>query len=347
MDKPSFYEQKEKLIEEIKEKYPDIVAAVDASRDTCKMSGAMLEQSYIFLSNIRESLTDEEFAEFAKEFLSGDNLLRLSGKLEGQAKVYGGSAHDFNFSGDQARECIALDNLLKNQSMKHGGDYIKNGMQYARENIGDSSNLMDAFLKYIVCTNYQDLQCRTVVGNVGRIRGGERYECVLGDYQFAHVKVEFDTGTDYIEPDMLAARANMTGMKLGKKLLQYVMETVHEQFPDRSMKSTTVMRKNIPAIKLYKSMGGQFYVGGKPIENPYADTKNSCTVIFTKEKMEEVSQMEITPPELNWEPKSKQNEPTVLKQKEKTLSSLKAESAELSEQLAMIENNKQNQDISE
>lgn len=208
------------------------------------------------------------------------------------------------FSGNGDKNVLSFDDMMKKMLDEHGRGYIENGLYYSMNNMGNTNNLIDNFIKYLVITNYEKLHCELnkdcQVYKEGEL---EQYECLLCDFPLAHVYLEFpENESRYLYPDNLKVRNNLTGTKLGQVMLQYLMKTVNTKYPGKSLVSNTVQQSNISAIKLYERMGGIFFVNGMRVDNPVENidhsTKKYCSVIFPNDRFEEICSRTIEPPVL-------------------------------------------------
>lgn len=274
------HKEKEQTIQEIQEKQPEIIEMVNKKLENITARSDVKDFLYVFLGNIKKCINEERYMEIVNQLLSENSIRKLVSIRFG---------HEFSFSYNSDFEIISFDRMLKKQVNKHGKQYIADGVEHSYKNINEEDNLIDGFIRYLAITNFQDLYCEEAPFNsVEHLT--ERYECLLDGYAVGRVQLEYpENPKDDLKPDMLKIRNGLKGAKIGQVLLKYLISMVHHKYPNKSLISHTVLKKNTPAIKLYKRMGGIFY------EHKIGQC---CSVKFDKSKFSEIEKMVIEPPKL-------------------------------------------------
>ena len=179
-------------------------------------------------------------------------------------------------------------------------EYINQGIDYALTNINENNNLIDSFIKYIVATNFQDLNIKSTISNMEEIGDEGKMNCCLGDFLLCRVETTlWDEQT--IAFDNLFTRKNLTGTKVGSVLFKEMMKEVNENFPGKDLFAGTVMQTNTDGLRFYERMGGEFFNPDKPdeiISNREIDNTNkeNICVIYRQDKLKELSEIPTEPP---------------------------------------------------
>ena len=243
---------------------------------------------FLIKHNVDEKLTRETI----EMMLSKENLENMSSAYENFNDTYYYKGNEKNFF-----------NYLELIDSELTPEYFEEALNYVRYNCKES-NVIDAFTKYLVVTRFKDVM---VDSNIEKMKQdpSEIYTsyCCLGDFKLCRVNTEV-WNEETIFFDELHTRKNLTGTKIGSVLLKKVLGDIHKIFPEKDVWSCRVLKTNVGAQRFYERMGGEFTESatGEIVSMESIDSTKkgeNIGVIFKKEKLEKISNMEIEKPTLN------------------------------------------------
>lgn len=107
---------------------PDIIELV--SKRTSEIKGkSYADFLCVFLDNIKGCLNVDAYNKIKDVLLSDENLRRMSSDDRHR--------FDFAFSGNITKNVLSFDDMMKKMLDEHGGHYIKKGLFYSMNNIGN------------------------------------------------------------------------------------------------------------------------------------------------------------------------------------------------------------------
>lgn len=200
-----------------------------------------------------------------------------------------------NFSSVQAylENEKAFFEYVKEKLEKSNPEYLEEGLKYAKQETNNVGNFIDAFIKYIVITNFEDLNLKSTIPDISKENSTGTMKCCLGNFKLSTVYCEMEEDKIYF--DELHTRRNITGTKIGTVLFRGLMKEIHAHFPNKDLYANRVRKVNEGAIRFYKRMGGEVFDYGN--ETQYG-------VIYRKEKMKELSEVPTVAPTLKQEEKN-------------------------------------------
>lgn len=166
-------------------------------------------------------------------------------------------------------------------------ELLDGAIEYAMANY-QSSNFIDAFIKYIVLSNKEDIKYKSNIrelnaNNVATITG------LIGNFPLTEISSIKIFDEEYIIFDDFKTGKNLTGAGIGSMLFREFLREVSKYFPNKNVFSLTVMAKNTGGINFYKKMGGEFYKDSLDTPLSPSDIDSESTenliVVFPKEKI--------------------------------------------------------------
>jgi len=226
---------------------------------------------------LQQGYTQEQISNILEQIMSTDCMENMSGK--GMMKYFG------NVQPAIDNEKAFFD-YIKSKLDIQNPEYLESGLQYASQETKNVGNFIDAFIKYVVITNFEDLQLQY------KDQTTEHWEqmpvsCCLGNFSLSTMLCEAESDKIYF--DELHTRKNLTGTRIGAVLFKKLMEKIHNEFPDRDLYTLRLKKDNEGAKRFYERMGGTVY--------DYGD-ESQFGVVYKKEDMEELFKKEVVPPTL-------------------------------------------------
>ena len=179
---------------------------------------------------------------------------------------------------------------LESISSKITRQYVLDGIEFAKRDLHINSNFIDAFIKYIVTTNFRDVY---VESNILELKSGMTdwgsFFCKLGEFVLADLEV--DIFFRDIRFDGLSTRSNLRSIKLGALLFRKVQRDVAHYFPGYDLYADNVKKENRGARRFYESMGAEVIEGKSGIY---------CTVLFPADRLQELSEIPVESPTLEY-----------------------------------------------
>lgn len=182
--------------------------------------------------------------------------------------------------------------------------YIQQGVLFALDNLTEDKNIVDNFIKYIVLTNYSDIEYVSTIPNLNH-NNTAYVNCYLGGLELCHntnITIS-EHGNNDIECEWFHTRRGLQGLKLGAQIMRKLMQDVQKHFPDKNIISFNVLKNNLGAIRFYCNNGGELFdiTTGEKIdkESLQPDAKGSLGVVFDRSKFQEIIDREIVIPEIN------------------------------------------------
>jgi len=182
-------------------------------------------------------------------------------------------------------------------------EYLKEAIDFVTSNLDENCNVIDAFIKYIVVTNFDDLNFNSTFSNLNNIGDEGKIVCTLGDFQLSKVDVGiFDE--NYIYFDFLETRPNLKNSSIGSVLLKKLATEVYNAFPNKNLVAFSVLRHNIGGIRFYEKNGGKFFeltnvdelLTSKEID--YTLDEREIGVIFDRQVLKKLSEKRIDAPKI-------------------------------------------------
>ena len=220
-----------------------------------------------------------------KEIENIINDMMSEQSLENMSKP--GMVQNFSSVQEYLENEKAFFEYLKEKLEESNPEYLEKGLKYAKQETNNAGNFIDAFIKYIVITNFEELSLKSTIPEMSKENSTGTMKCCLGNFKLSKVDCEMEEDKIYF--DELHTRRNLTGTKIGTILFRGLMKEIHDHFPNKDLYANRVRKVNEGAIRFYKRMGGEIFDYGN--ETQYG-------VIYRKEKMEELSKEPIIPPTL-------------------------------------------------
>ena len=225
----------------------------------------------------QQGYTKEQITDILDQMLKDDYVENMSKK--GMVKYFGNAQY-------------AIDNekaffeYIKNKLATKNKEYLEEGLNYAGKQARNVGNFIDAFIKYVVITNFEDLQLQY------KDQTNEHWQsmlvsCCLGNFSLSTMLCEVESDKIYF--DEVHTRKKLTGIKIGTVLFRKLFKTIHDEFPDKDLYTLRLKRENESARRFYERMGGTIYNYGN---------ESQLGVIYKKEDIEKLSQQSIVPPKL-------------------------------------------------
>ena len=172
---------------------------------------------------LQQGYTQKQISNILEQIMSNDCMENMSGK--GMMKYFG------NVQSSIDNEKAFFDYTKSKLDTQHL-EYLKKGLQYAVQEAKNVGNFIDAFIKYVVITNFEDLQLQY------KDQTSEHWEqmlvsCCLGDFALSTMLCEAESDKIYF--DELHTRKNLTGTKIGAVLFKGLFKKIHHEFPDRDL----------------------------------------------------------------------------------------------------------------
>lgn len=196
---------------------------------------------------LQQGYTQKQISNILEQIMSNDCMENMSGK--GMMKYFG------NVQSSIDNEKAFFDYTKSKLDTQHL-EYLKKGLQYAVQEAKNVGNFIDAFIKYVVITNFEDLQLQY------KDQTSEHWEqmlvsCCLGDFALSTMLCEAESDKIYF--DELHTRKNLTGTKIGAVLFKGLFKKIHHEFPDRDLYTLRLKKDNEGAKRFYERMGGTVY----------------------------------------------------------------------------------------
>lgn len=226
---------------------------------------------------LQQGYTQKQISNILEQIMSNDCMENMSGK--GMMKYFG------NVQSSIDNEKAFFDYTKSKLDTQHL-EYLKKGLQYAVQEAKNVGNFIDAFIKYVVITNFEDLQLQY------KDQTSEHWEqmlvsCCLGDFALSTMLCEAESDKIYF--DELHTRKNLTGTKIGAVLFKGLFKKIHHEFPDRDLYTLRLKKDNEGAKRFYERMGGTVYDYGN---------ESQFGVVYKKENLKELSEKDVAPPTL-------------------------------------------------
>lgn len=226
----------------------------------------------------QQGYTKEQITDILNQMLKDAYVENMSKK--GMVKYFG----NVQYAIDNEK---AFFEYIKNKLAKKNKEYLEEGLNYAGQQARNVGNFIDAFIKYVVITNFEDLQLQY------KDQTNEHWQsmivsCCLGNFSLSTMLCEVETDKIYF--DEVHTRKNLTGIKIGTVLFRKLFKTIHDEFPDKDLYTLRLKRENESARRFYERMGGTIYNYGN---------ESQLGVIYKKEDIEKLSQQSIVPPKLH------------------------------------------------
>lgn len=199
----------------------------------------------------------------------------------------------------EAREICTFDEMMKTCFEKNGIKFYEDSLKYATmqfNNCKDKGNIID---NYAVANNYDEVQ----YGTWDDANINDYYESTLYGYPLGRMfldTIQTEDNREFISPESLHIRKNLQGLRLGAFLLQKLMKDMVEKHPNEPLVSPTVMKSNVNALKLYKSLGAKVYVDDKIVEDPINGmdhfSDENCFVVFMPDAIQNYANSLIIKP---------------------------------------------------
>lgn len=222
---------------------------------------------------LQQGYTQEQISNILEQIMSTDCMENMSGK--GMMKYFG------NVQPAIDNEKAFFD-YIKSKLDIQNPEYLESGLQYASQETKNVGNFIDAFIKYVVITNFEDLQLQY------KDQTTEHWEqmlvsCCLGNFSLSTMLCEAESDKIYF--DELHTRKNLTGTRIGAVLFKKLMEKIHNEFPDRDLYTLRLKKDNEGAKRFYERMGGTVY--------DYGD-ESQFGVVYKKEEFLNSLKVNIT-----------------------------------------------------
>ena len=203
---------------------------------------------------------------------------------------------------------------LESISSETTRQYVLDGIEFAKKDLHINNNFIDAFIKYIVITNFKDLSVESRIPELkaGTVEYASLF-CKLGEFVLADLEVyktEDFIGNKNIRFDDVSTRINLRSMKLGALLFRKLQGDVAHYFPGYNLYANTVDKENNSARRFYKSIGAEVIeVESEEVEDmeheyyPYFceyDADCYCIALFPADRLRELSEIPVEPPTLEY-----------------------------------------------
>ena len=243
-----------------------------------------------------------DFAEFLKSSHLSDEQIKEIIKLMMDDRTLN-NMNDFDMSGENFWELKKEKDFFKyleSISLRITPQYVLDGIKFAKQNLQINSNFIDAFIKYIIITNFQDIQ---VDSDIPKMRNLDLQEghvtCKLGEFVLADLDVEEksdEQGKKDIIFDGVSTRMNLRSIKIGALLFRKLQEDVAHYFPGYNLYANRVNKENGGAIRFYQSMGAQIL----NIEDSGYNSNYYYVALFPANELQQLSETPVEPPQLEY-----------------------------------------------
>ena len=197
---------------------------------------------------------------------------------------------------------------LESISSETTRQYVLDGIEFAKKDLHFNNNFIDAFIKYIVITNFKELRVESHIPELkaGTVKSAKLF-CKLGEFVLADLEVQNIGNTD-IQFDSVSTRINLRSIKIGELLFRKLQQDVVRYFPGYNLYANTVNNENEGARRFYKSMGAEV-IDVEEVDLDNEDDKYSryfptydenCMAFFPADRLQELSEIPVEPPTLKY-----------------------------------------------
>lgn len=236
-----------------------------------------------------------DFCDFLEKVgYSADQMEMIISKLMAEENLKNMEESGFQRDNVSEKNENAFFAYLESIKIKITPEYLDAALAFAIEN-SKNSNLIDAFIKYVVSSNMADLNFKSNIASWAT-KGCGSISCNIGDFPLSKIGVVEVYDEENILFDNFYTRKNLTGMGLGSLVFKEFLQEIKRSFPNKNVFAGTVFKKNTGAINFYAKMGGEFYEqdAEAPILPSDIDDrmKENIIVLFSKEKIAKMLQAE-------------------------------------------------------
>lgn len=138
-----------------------------------------------------------------------------------------------------------------------GDEYISDAIRYAFTYGDDNSNFINQFIKFIVVTNFDEIEVVNKLTPETKDRNdGMCTKLYLGGLELSHNEnIEYHEKDNYYEFSWLHNRRGLIGTKLGRLSMVSLLEGLKEQNSNFGVYAYNVQRTNQVGLGFYKKFG--------------------------------------------------------------------------------------------
>ena len=170
--------------------------------------------------------------------------------------------------------------FLEELKNKHDTNYFKEALKYVLSD--NKSTVIDKFIKYIVVTNYNDINVNI---NFDDEVGFGEVSAFLYGLKLGTLVIE-DHGTNGFLFDWFHVRKDLNNTKIGTLIMNELIKYILHNYKDSSLYAETVSKGNLSGISFYKKYGFKDS-NGKELEY-IPSSKEIISIIITANRMKEV-----------------------------------------------------------